>query len=146
MNSPSHFSQTRRIYINDTDYSGVVYHSNYLIFMEQARSEFLLQLGWNHLALAETVGHLVVASLAIAYRAPIALGDTVTTRVTLKDLSGVKIHLEQTICAEHSKQIHSEATVTLACVNQQLKLQRLPAALRNELIAAKHRAQATNRD
>jgi acyl-CoA thioester hydrolase len=65
-----------RVYYEDTDAGGVVYHSNYLRFMERARSEWLSHLGLEHAPLAERYGLLfVVRSAQIEFQRPARLSD-----------------------------------------------------------------------
>jgi tol-pal system-associated acyl-CoA thioesterase len=74
-----------RVYFEDTDLSGVVYHANYLRYMERARSDMLRLAGVDQRAAHEAgEGAYAVASLAIRYRAPAKLDDAlvVVTRVT----------------------------------------------------------------
>ena len=74
-----------RVYFEDTDLSGVVYHANYLRFMERARSDMLRLAGVDQRAAHEAgEGAYAVASLAIRYAAPARLDDAlvVETKVT----------------------------------------------------------------
>jgi acyl-CoA thioester hydrolase len=65
-----------RVYFEDTDLSGVVYHANYLRFMERGRSDMLRLAGIDQRAVFEAgEGAYAVASLAIRYRAPARLDD-----------------------------------------------------------------------
>jgi acyl-CoA thioester hydrolase len=84
-----------RVYFEDTDLSGVVYHANYLRFMERARSDMLRLAGVNQRTAHEAgTGAYAVASLAIRYRAPARLDDAlvVCTRVTAVGAASVSIH------------------------------------------------------
>jgi acyl-CoA thioester hydrolase len=84
-----------RVYFEDTDLSGVVYHANYLRFMERGRSDMLRLAGVDQRAAFEAgEGAYAVASLAIRYRAPARLDDAlvVATRVTAVRAASVSIH------------------------------------------------------
>ncbi|MEZ0242648.1 MAG: YbgC/FadM family acyl-CoA thioesterase [Sphingomonas sp.] len=84
-----------RVYFEDTDLTGVVYHANYLRFMERARSDMLVAAGIDQRAAHEGgEGAYAVASLAIKYRAPARLGDelTVISRVLRLRAASVDIH------------------------------------------------------
>jgi acyl-CoA thioester hydrolase len=84
-----------RVYFEDTDLSGVVYHANYLRYMERARSDMLRLAGVDQRAAHEAgEGAYAVASLAIRYRAPAKLDDAlvVVTRVTDVRAASVSIH------------------------------------------------------
>lgn len=91
-------SLTTRVYWEDTDASGIVYHANYIRWMERARSEWARSLGLNQDKLL-TEGHraLVVANLEIAYKRPARLDDTVTVRTRLVSLKTASLIVEQTV-------------------------------------------------
>lgn len=84
-----------RIYFEDTDLTGVVYHANYLRFMERARSDMLLAAGVDQRAVHEAgEGAYAVRDVAIRYLAPARLGDelTVTSRLVRLRPAAVVIH------------------------------------------------------
>ena len=84
-----------RVYFEDTDLSGVVYHANYLRYMERARSDMLRVAGIDQRAVHDAgEGAYAVASLAIRYAAPARLDDAllVVTRLTRVRAAGVAIH------------------------------------------------------
>ena len=84
-----------RVYFEVTDLSGVVYHANYLRFMERARSDMLRLAGVDQRAAHDAgEGAYAVASLAIRYRAPARLDDAlvVVTRITDVRAASVSIH------------------------------------------------------
>jgi acyl-CoA thioester hydrolase len=84
-----------RVYFEDTDLSGVVYHANYLRYMERARSDMLRVAGIDQRAVHEAgEGAYAVASLAIRYAAPAKLDDAlvVVSRVTQVRAASVSIH------------------------------------------------------
>jgi len=80
------FSQTYRVYYEDTDAGGVIYHSNYLKFMERVRTEWLRHAGYSQHELAK--GHLlfVVHSLSVRYIAPGRLDDELVVTATIKEV------------------------------------------------------------
>ena len=84
-----------RVYFEDTDLSGIVYHANYLRFMERGRSDMLRLAGIDQRGVHEAgEGAYAVTSLAIRYRAPARLDDAlaVVTRVTEVRAASVSIH------------------------------------------------------
>jgi acyl-CoA thioester hydrolase len=84
-----------RVYFEDTDLSGVVYHANYLRFMERARSDMLDCVGLDQrAAFEEGEGAYAVRGINIRYRAPARLGDAlvVVTRVIRIRAASVDIH------------------------------------------------------
>lgn len=83
-NSPV-FSQTYRVYYEDTDAGGVIYHSNYLKFMERLRTEWLRSRGFSQHELAKRNMLFVVHSASINYRAPGRLDDELEVTATIKE-------------------------------------------------------------
>lgn len=115
-----------RVYFEDTDLSGVVYHANYLRYMERARSDMLRLAGIDQRALFDETGDAyAVARLAIRYRAPARLDDAllVTTHVTAVNAASVAI--QQTVSRD--AQVLSEADVVAALVSKAGRPRRQPA-------------------
>ncbi len=104
-----------RVYFEDTDLTGVVYHANYLRYMERARSDMLRLVGIDHRgSIAAGAGGYAVSALAIRYLRPAALDDNlvVVSRMTqLRAASGV---IQQRVMRGDT--IVSEAEVTVALV------------------------------
>ena len=70
-----------RVYYEDTDAGGVVYHSNYLNFMERARTEWLRSLGFEQTALKDELGIIIVIhSLNITFNSPARFNDVLTIK------------------------------------------------------------------
>ncbi|RHW18822.1 YbgC/FadM family acyl-CoA thioesterase [Sphingomonas gilva] len=100
-----------RVYFEDTDLSGMVYHANYLRFMERARSDFLRCVGIDQRgALDAGEGVYAVADLAIRFVAPAKLDDAlmVVSRVTKVRAAAAVIH--QTVMREAEKLAVAEVT------------------------------------
>ena len=115
-----------RVYFEDTDLSGVVYHANYLRWMERARSDMLASAGIDQRAAFEGgEGAFAVADLRIRYRAPARLGDAlvVASRVTR---AGAAVVIQQTVSRD--AQMLSEAEVVVALVAPSGRARRQPAA------------------
>ena len=115
-----------RVYFEDTDLSGVVYHANYLRWMERARSDMLLAAGIDQRAAFEAgEGAFAVADLHIGYRAPARLGDVlaVASRVTRV---GAGVAIQQTVTRD--KQVLTAAAVVVALVAPNGRARRLPPA------------------
>jgi len=85
-----------RAFFEDTDLSGVVYHANYIRWFERARSDLLDCIGIDQRAAIETgEGFYAVADLAIRYRAPARLGDTVLIETRATRLARASCNLSQ---------------------------------------------------
>lgn len=116
-----------RVYFEDTDLSGVVYHANYLRYMERARSDMLRLAGIDQRAAFEAgEGAYAVVDLAIRYRAPARLDDAllVVTRVVAIRAASVVIH--QTV--RRGAVVLADADVTAAFVAASGRPRRQPRA------------------
>ena len=92
------FQYPVRVFYEDTDAGGVVYHSNYLNFMERARSEWLRSLGWDIMRCqTELQVVFVVKSISLDFVSPARLADELTVTVRLIKLGKVGLSLEQAI-------------------------------------------------
>lgn len=105
-----------RVFWEDTDAGGVVYHSNYLKFMERARSEMIRESGVSQTAMAAECGAvLVVASLSIEYRRPAVLEDALHVRSALAELRRASCVIRQDIF--RGEELLTRGSVRIACVD-----------------------------
>jgi acyl-CoA thioester hydrolase len=87
-----------RVYYEDTDAGGIVYHAGYLKFAERARTEFMRTLGWAHNRLAAELGVIwVVRRLLIDYHRPARLDDCLVVTTVCNSLQGASIDISQHI-------------------------------------------------
>jgi acyl-CoA thioester hydrolase len=127
------FSWPVRVYHEDTDGSGLVYHANYLKFLERARTEWLRSLGFEQpeLAARHKVA-FVVRSLSIEYAKPASFNDELKITVELAELKGGQIVLAQRIT--RGGESLASASVRIACVNTvSFKPVRIPGILADAL-------------
>ena len=105
-----------RVYYQHTDAGGVVYHGDYLDFMEAARAEMLSELGFEvgELARRDRVA-FTVHTLQITYHKPARLGESLEVRTRCTRAQGARLVLEQSI--ERAGEALASATVTLACID-----------------------------
>ena len=84
-----------RVYYEDTDAGGIVYHANYLCFAERARTEFLHKLGLtNRKMLAQDIG-IVVTHLEIDYKQPAFLEDKLTVETSVLKMGAASMILQR---------------------------------------------------
>jgi len=83
-----------RIYYDDTDAGGIVYHANYLKFCERARSELFFEKGKTP---AINGGHFVVKHLEADYKKPAKLGDMIEVKHKILSMRNTSLQLRQTI-------------------------------------------------
>ena len=121
-----------RIYFEDTDFSGLVYHGSYVRFFERGRTDFLRLLGIGHEALARGAHGVggeglvfAVRRMALEFLKPARIDDRVEVVTRLADLTGARIVLEQTI--RRGEEVLVTADVTVAILNAAGQPRRLPA-------------------
>jgi acyl-CoA thioester hydrolase len=113
--------QQVRVYYEDTDFSGVVYHASYLRFMERGRSNYLRLLGADQRALFEAVEQeapgfaFVVRSMQIDFRMPARMDDVLEIGTAPRELTGASVVLHQIVSRGGETLV--EATVQVAFVS-----------------------------
>jgi acyl-CoA thioester hydrolase len=124
------FSLPVRIYFEDTDSGGVVYHSNYLKFMERARTEWLRSVGINqHLLKNHDHIMFVVHRIDIQYKLPARFNDDLIVKSELKDIGSSKIEFRQMIYRDNEMLI--DASVDIACIDsEKFKPVRIPSTVK----------------
>ena len=120
-----------RIYYEDTDFSGNVYHAAYLKFFERGRTEFLRELGVHHAELAAQGVAFAVRSMAIEFEGAAHIDDLLSVSTSVARVSGARLVLEQTIARGES--VLTRATVVVAAIKTTGGPARLPAVVRDLL-------------
>ncbi|TXC72044.1 tol-pal system-associated acyl-CoA thioesterase [Sphingomonas ginsenosidivorax] len=116
-----------RVYFEDTDLSGVVYHANYLRYMERARSDMLRVAGIDQRATHEAgEGAYAVASLNIRYAAPARLDDALLIVSRLKQVRAASVSIHQRVMRDGV--VLAEADVVAAMVAAGGRPKRQPRA------------------
>lgn len=117
-NSQAIFQFTVKVYYEDTDAGGVVYHANYLKFMERARSEFLITKGCSVVQCEKKFDIIfVVRHIDIDFSMPAKLGDDLTVDVQVIKLGKVGMMMKQCVYNAEDLLICS-ALVKLAAINK----------------------------
>jgi acyl-CoA thioester hydrolase len=124
-----------RIYYEDTDAGGVVYHGRYLGFFERGRTEFLRDRGLSVMELHETGSLFPVVRMEIDFRFPARLDDLVTVETELVTAGRTSFVMQQRLRRSADGRLLAEGRVTLVCVDREMKPKRLPLELR-ELAAS----------
>ncbi|GBD48411.1 tol-pal system-associated acyl-CoA thioesterase [Methylopila sp. Yamaguchi] len=89
---------TLRIYYEDTDFSGAVYHANYLRYMERGRTEILRAIGFDHRKLWETVREgFVVRRMTIDYLRPARMDDVIAITTWVHEVKQASLTLSQSV-------------------------------------------------
>lgn len=122
-------SETRvRVRYVETDQMGVVYHSNYLIWLEVGRVEFIRQLGLNYRQMEEEDGcGISVVDVHARYRAPARYDDELVIETRLLAARGAVIKFGYRILRETDGVLLCEAETAHVCVGKDMKKRNLPA-------------------
>ena len=116
------FNWPIRVYYEDTDSGGVVYHSNYLNFMERARTEWLRHLGFEQTYIRDELNVIfVVHNMQIIFKKPAKFNDMLTITSQLCKVGRGSFEFMQTITTSEpvlgKRNVLVEAQVKLACIN-----------------------------
>jgi acyl-CoA thioester hydrolase len=116
-----------RIYYEDTDSAGLVYHANYLRFMERARTEWLRVLGFEQKSLSENFGIVfVVSKCEVRFLRPAMLDCELTIRTKLARKRRTNFELDQTISNQRGELVCSAANVVACVDSKKFSLKRIP--------------------
>jgi acyl-CoA thioester hydrolase len=127
-----------RVYYEDTDFSGVVYHASYLRFMERGRTDYLRLLGVDHRALFEATEQeapgfaFVVRAMQIEFLRPARMDDVLEIVTMPREIKGASMTLRQRVL--RGDEILVEADVRVAFVADG-RARRIPKPLRDAMQA-----------
>lgn len=124
-----------RVYYEDTDAGGVVYHSNYLNFMERARTEWLRNLGFEQPTLRADAGVVIVVHrMAIEFKAPAKFNDMLEIHCEIVKLGHGSLEMAQKVMRNHHLLVKAE--VGLAFVHaDSFKPVAMPQAVKHAISA-----------
>ena len=126
-----------RVYYEDTDFSGIVYHASYLRFCERGRSDFLRLAGAHHTELLGGAGGggealaFAVRHMVIDFLKPARIDDLLEVKTALGEISGASLTLDQQV--ERDGKALFTAKVRVVLVNGQGRPRRLPGWVRQKL-------------
>jgi acyl-CoA thioester hydrolase len=121
----------KNIYYHDTDAGGVVYYGNYWKFLEEGRTEFCVEKGFDVRALYNQGISFVVVHAEADYKAPARYGDIVTVHTRVDSVGNSSIHFSQEIFKDGVLLV--AAKIIWACVGKDFKSQRVSDAVRAAL-------------
>lgn len=130
----SQFVYPVRVYYEDTDAGGVVYHARYLHFLERARTEYLRQLSFSQeRLLSEEKFAFVVRKVMIDYLVPAKLDDWLQVETAIVEMKNASLLFEQIL--KRDEQVLCKATVKVACVDlSKMKPIVIPQKIKNAFI------------
>ncbi|WP_445115434.1 tol-pal system-associated acyl-CoA thioesterase [Acinetobacter sp. WZC-1] len=117
-----------RVYIEDTDAGGIVYHANHIRFMERARTEWLRASGIDHYWHQKDYG-FVVHKIALKYSRPILMDDFITVTASVVSCKATSFVLQQDIY--RGEIMLASGEVELACISAEMKPRRIPEQIRD---------------
>ncbi len=112
------FDIIARVYYEDTDAGGIVYHANYLKFMERARTEWVRSLGIDQQKLLEQSLAFVVIDMQIAFKQSAVLDDLICITCEVVNIKRASLEFAQTITRDNKVLV--SAAVKVACVNTRI--------------------------
>lgn len=129
------FSLPLRVYYEDTDAGGVVYHSNYLNFMERARTEWLRSLGFEQDELTRLDGVIfAVSAVSIEYRKPARFNESLDVTVALGRRGAASLTLHQEV--RRGETVLASGEVRVACLDvRRFAPVAIPARISQKMLA-----------
>ena len=120
-----------RVYYEDTDALGIMYHTNYIKFCERGRSELLRDIGLPASQLTEEIGlKFVIRKLEAHYLKMVHLDDELSVHTSVKSMKNTSFVMLQSIECQNS--VVFEADITVVCVGADHKPMRIPDILRKK--------------
>lgn len=122
-----------RVYYEDTDAGGVVYHSNYLNFYERARTEFLRDLGFEQDTLLDQGLAFVVRKCELDYLVAARFNDQLIVTVEIEQLKRASIVFKQKITTIDGNLLSTALVVVVSVALEQMKPTAIPSLILKEL-------------
>jgi len=122
-----------RVYYEDTDFTGVVYHGNYVRYFERGRSDFLRVVGVSHASLLDRSDQaaFTVVRMEIDFRRPARIDDGLTVRSSCSRSKGPRLYFDQKIM--RGEELLTQAVVEVACIDMSGRPRKPPAGLMETL-------------
>ncbi|QBF32978.1 tol-pal system-associated acyl-CoA thioesterase [Thalassococcus sp. S3] len=117
-----------RVYYEDTDMGGIVYHANYLRYIERARSDWVRQLGIDQNQMRDDGVVFVVRKIDAEYIATAKFEDLLEVETVASSITGARLVMDQVVW--RGEDVIFRAVVTAVCMNDKGVPVRLPAAIR----------------
>lgn len=134
------YSANYRIYYEDTDAGGIVYHANYLRYMERVRSDWLRQLGFGQEFLLLQGIQFVVHSIGLQYLKPARLDDCILVTLNRPKVNACSMEFQQGIFLDQEP--ITQASVKVACTNATNQgVMKMPDEIRQCLISRQRKTE-----
>lgn len=120
-----------RVYYEDTDALGIMYHANYIAFCERGRSELLRDIGFPASTTENTIGvTFVIRHIDANYLQMVYLDDLLTVETSVKSMKNTSFVMEQVI-KRHDKAVFA-MDITIVCMDKSGKPVKIPQELRDK--------------
>lgn len=120
-----------RVYYEDTDMAGIVYHANYLKFIERARSDWVKEMGLDQNAMRDEGIVFVVRRIEADYLSAAKYDEELEVQTTVRSMTGVRLIMSQEVLREGRPVFRAE--VTAVCMTLEGQPARLPKQLRRSV-------------
>jgi len=125
-----------KVHPHHTDYAGVVWHGNYLTWMEEARIEYIRSIGIEYADLVEAGCDLPVIELNLRYHQSLTMGESAIVKTRMNQIDGVRIHWDYEIVSFSSQNLYVSGRVTLVGIDREKGkiMRKLPPVLQEALV------------
>ena len=117
---------TLRVNYSETDQMGVVYHANYLIWFDRARTELMRATGLTYRELEQQGVYLAVSDVKVRYRAPARYDDLVEVRCWVREVASRRVTFGYAVVRAGSEQLLATAETALISLTHEHTLTRIP--------------------
>ena len=124
---PNEYKMEFRVYLEDTDAQGIVYHGNYIRFFERGRSEVLEAMGVSVAESARPDCRLVVYEMRVRFRRPAFLGERIEVTTSMERSSEYRLVFRQQIRRKNETEILVSAETDIVAIDETGTLKELPA-------------------
>ncbi|MFH1230257.1 MAG: thioesterase family protein [Planctomycetota bacterium] len=113
-----------KIYYDDTDAGGVIYHANYLKYFERGRTEYMKQRGIDPAAMAQSGIIFVIVRVEVSYLSPARYGDTITVETFIDEISHASVTFGYKIYLSGNNKLLVTGKTKIVMVSKDMKVQR----------------------
>ena len=128
-----HTEITVRVRYQETDQMGFVYYSNYFVYFEMGRIEFLRSLGFSYSELEKGNIFLAVVDAHCRYKAPIHFDDLLIIKTKLSKLNYARLEFLYEIVRKDEEKILAEGSTILACLDENRRPRAIPDEIKNAI-------------
>ncbi len=128
-----HAEITVRVRYQETDQMGFVYYSNYFVYFEMGRIEYLRSLGFSYSELEKESIFLAVVEAHCKYRSPARFDDLLIIKTWLSKMKYARVEFCYEIRREGEEKLIAEGSTTLACLDKNRRPRTIPDKIRNAI-------------